>query len=316
MGACVGCGAEAGVGGSSAWSNGGGVASGEEAACVSRSSAGREGTAIRTMSSTGWTGGSVASTAGTRPASPLSRRRIRIKQSQQFAVSHYLSWPADPAQVKTRRMFHVKHSVETGIVRRSALHPRSSGHNYLATASTPSAAPALPLHGRKASRPAPERGPDVMRQHVVTPGDVGEGANDEYPDHHNPRLPFITQPRHRRKGGAYWRTADWALPRPYVTSRQGELWKLFNGADQRIHGIVAPPNRGIRRESAMPAKEGSPPSFTDSASPVGDKGRALWWRPFASTVRSLGALRSPHLNWRGSHILGCLIPFGFTRRLA
>ena len=130
MGACVGCGAEAGVGGSSAWSNGGGVASGEEAACVSRSSAGREGTAVRTMSSAGWTGGSVASTAGTRPASPLSRRRIRIKQSQQFAASHYLSWPADPAQVKTRRMFHVKHSVETGIVRRSALHPRSSGHNY------------------------------------------------------------------------------------------------------------------------------------------------------------------------------------------
>ncbi len=83
-----------GVGASRAWSNGGGVEAGCTAS-VSRSIAGDGGVAVRIRSSNGWPEGSTASTAGARVGSPLSRRRIRIKQSHQFAVSHCLSWPAD-----------------------------------------------------------------------------------------------------------------------------------------------------------------------------------------------------------------------------
>ena len=89
-----------GVGARSAWSNGGGVEAGGGTACVERSTAARGGAGARMSSSAGWMAGSIASTAGARAGSPLSRRRIRIKQSHQFAVSHFLSWPANHPQVK------------------------------------------------------------------------------------------------------------------------------------------------------------------------------------------------------------------------
>ena len=95
-----------------AWSNGGGLGSTGGTATGSRSTGGRGGTVSTRRSSVAWLGDSTGSTAGDRGggvASPLSLRRIRIKQSRQFAVPHCLSWPAHPPQVKTRRMFHVKH---------------------------------------------------------------------------------------------------------------------------------------------------------------------------------------------------------------
>jgi hypothetical protein len=93
-----------------AWSNGGGLGSTRGTASGSRST-GRTGvtTSNRRSSVNGLVDSTGSTDWGGGVGSPLSLRRIRIKQSRQFAVPHRLSWPAYHPQVKTRRMFHVKH---------------------------------------------------------------------------------------------------------------------------------------------------------------------------------------------------------------